>query len=256
MKRKIISAVLVVCMLMTCIVVANYSVTAATTDKSQTAVPDTYSGITANPYGMADSNDDATILQAWNWSYNNIAAELDNIGKQGFNTIQISPPNEIKAATKGALVKQSDNQNGWWMFYQPAGFQINQSTDNALGTKSELVAMVKAAHAKGIKVIADTVINHMGTCDNEDSVTSTNPMDHVTPKAQQFEPEIYNNKLFHSPWFNMTYKEDPNQFSQAESTYDLTRGCTSRLPDLATEDSRVQTAIYDYLQEQRKAAAK
>ncbi|MCR5653431.1 MAG: starch-binding protein, partial [Ruminococcus sp.] len=250
MKKKIISAVLVVCMLMTCIVVANYSVTAVSTDKSQTGTfPDTYSGITANPYGMAQSNDDATILQAWNWSYSNIQSELDNIAKQGFNTIQISPPNEIKTTTSDALVKQSDNKNGWWMFYQPSGFQINQSDGNALGKKADLVAMVKAAHAKGIKVIADTVINHMGTKDNEDSETSTDPMKHVTPKAAQFEPEIYNNKLFHTPWFNMTYKEDASRYGQDESTYDLTRGCTSRLPDLKTEDSRVQTAIYDYLKE-------
>ncbi len=262
MKRKIISAVLVVCMLMTCIVVANYSVTAVTTDKSKTGTtPDTYSGITANPYGMADSNDDATILQAWNWSYNNIKAELDNIGKQGFNTVQISPPNEIKEGTSGVHVFEASGKTGWWMFYQPAGFQINQSTDNALGTKADLVDMVKAAHAKGIKIIADTVINHMGTKGqyldgngNEDT-SKTNPMDHVTSRAAEFESSskneygIYSNNLFHDPYFNMTYKEDPNQFSQYDSTYDLTRGCTSYLPDLKTEDQRVQDRIYQYLQE-------
>ena len=53
----------------------------------------------------------------------------------------------------------------------------------------------------------------------------------------------------------MTYKEDPNQFSQYDSTYDLTRNCTSGLPDLKTEDSRVQTAIYDYLAELIEAGA-
>ncbi len=254
MKRKIISAVLAVCMLMTCIVVANYSATAVTTDKSNTEseVPETYSDIT-NYNGMAESNDDATILQAWNWSYTNIQAELDNIANQGFNTIQISPPNEIKKATKGALVKQADNQNGWWMFYQPAGFQINESTDNALGTKSELVAMVKAAHAKGIKVIADTVINHMGTKEGDDTNTSTDPMTHVTPKADTFEHEIYygdeGKGLFHRPWEKMQYWEDKNQYNQKQSTYDLTRRCTSGLPDLKTEDPRVQSAIYDYLRE-------
>ena len=254
MKRKIISAVLAVCMLTTCIVVANYSVTAVTTDKSKTGseVPDTYSGIT-NYNGMAKSNDDATILQAWNWSYTNIQAELDNIANQGFNTIQISPPNEIKKATKGALVKQADNQNGWWMFYQPAGFQINESQDNALGTKSELVAMVKAAHAKGIKVIADTVINHMGTKEGDDSNTSDDPMTHVTPKADTFEHEIYygdnGEGLFHRPWEQMQYWENKYNYSQKQSTYDLTRRCTSGLPDLKTEDPRVQSAIYDYLRE-------
>ncbi len=247
MKRKIISAVLALSIILTCFIAANVSTTAVTTEKSATsAVPETYSGITANPYGMADSIDDSTILQAWNWSYDNIKAKLDKIGEQGFTTIQISPPNEIKAETAGHKVT-GETDNGWWMFYQPAGFQINTSDNNALGKKADLVEMVKAAHAKGIKVIADTVINHMGTNGNED-YSIPNPINHVTPLAQTFEPEIYNNNLFHSPYEKMDYVEKPPA-SRYDSTYDLTRKCTSNLPDLKTEDSRVQSAIYDYLQE-------
>lgn len=249
MKKRILSVALAVCVLMTCFVVANYTATAVTTDKSVTAAaPDTYSEITANPYGITDSNDDATILQCWNWSYANLEKEIPKIAQQGFSVVQISPPNEIKEATKNAKVTQSDDKNGWWMFYQPAGFQLNQSTDNALGTKTELIKMVKTAHSYGVRVIADSVINHMGTCDNENSISSSDPMAHVTPKAKEFEPEIYNNKLFHSPWFNMTYQYEWSG-PQDTCTNDLTRGCTSRLPDLKTEDARVQSAIYDYLKE-------
>ena len=246
MKKKIISAVLALSIIMTSFIAANVTTTAVTTDKSSTSAPATFSDITANPYGMADSIDDSTILQAWNWSYNNIAAELYKIGEQGFTTIQISPPNEIKLGTKDIPVSGSSD-NGWWMFYQPVGFQINESTDNALGTKADLVAMVMAAHAKGIKVIADTVINHVASNGNEDG-SVTDPILHVADKVQTFEPTIYNNKLFHDPWFNMTYAYE---WSGPESTctYDLTRGCTSNLPDLKTEDLRVQSAIYEYLQE-------
>ena len=246
MKKKIISAVLALSIIMTSFIAANVTTTAVTTDKSSTSAPATFSDITANPYGMADSIDDSTILQAWNWSYNNIAAELYKIGEQGFTTIQISPPNEIKLGTKDIPVSGSSD-NGWWMFYQPVGFQINESTDNALGTKADLVAMVMAAHAKGIKVIADTVINHVASNGNEDG-SVTDPILHVADKVQTFEPTIYNNKLFHDPWFNMTYAYE---WSGPESTctYDLTRGCTSNLPDLKTEDLRVQSAIYKYLQE-------
>lgn len=232
---------------MTCIIVANYSAAATTTEKTETgAVPETYSEVTANPYGITDSNDNATILQCWNWSYENLEKEIPKIAAQGFSVVQISPPNIIKEATVGHKVNGEKN-NGWWMFYQPAGFKLNTLKDNALGTKTELLKMIKTAHENGIRVIADSVINHMGTCSGEDDITSTNPMDHVTPKAKEYAPEIYNGKLFHSPWFNMQYKE--NNVSREVSTYDLTRGCTSRLPDLKTEDSTVQTVIYNYLKE-------
>lgn len=240
MKKRIIAVVLSICIISTCFIAVQFTAaSAATTDKQTSA---------AKVNGITDSNDNATILQCWNWSYENLEKEIPKIAKQGFSVVQISPPNEIKQATVGAKVTQSDNKNGWWMFYQPAGFQINESTDNALGTKAQLKKMVDTAHSYGVRVIADSVINHMGTCDNEDSITSSDPMAHVTPKAKQFEPEIYNNKLFHSPWFNMTYQYEWNG-PENTCTNDLTRGCTSRLPDLKTEDSRVQNAIYDYLKE-------
>ena len=223
MKRKIISAVLSVCLVLSCFAVGSTAI-AVSKDKTATGadVPDTYSEVSANPYSITGSNSNPTILQAWNWSYANLEKEIPKVAQQGFSVVQISPPNEIKEATKGHKADEGDT-NGWWMFYQPAGFQINQSTDNALGTKDELVKMVKTAHSYGVRVIADSVINHMGTCTGEDKVTSTDPMAHVTPKAKEFEKEIWDNKLFHNPWFNMTYKEDATKYSQYDSTYDLTR---------------------------------
>ncbi len=234
-------------MLVTCFGIAAITSTAVTKDVSETAaVPDTYSGITANPYDITDSNDNATILQCWNWSYANLEKELPKIAQQGFSVVQISPPNVIKEATKGHKVDGETN-NGWWMFYQPAGFQLNEETDNALGTKTELIKMVKTAHSLGVRVIADSVINHMGTNGNED-LSIKDPIKHVTLKAKTYEPEIYNNNLFHNPYENMTYGYEWDG-PQDTCTYDLTRRCTSKLPDLKTEDSRVQKAIYEYLQE-------
>lgn len=256
--RRIFSVVLAIVIVATCAIAASSVV--ATGANQELASTSAYQAMLAmttaeNGYGLAPTVNEGTILQAWNWSFNNIKSLLPTLAEQGFTTIQVSPPNEIKAGTKGVNVLQSDNKNGWWMFYQPAGFQLNESTDNALGTKAEFSAMCAEAKTYGIKIIVDAVINHMGTCDNEESVTSTDPMAHLTPRAATFEPEIVNNKLFHTPWANMTYKEDPNQYSQYESTYDLTRNCTSRLPDLKTEDARVQSAIYDYMAELIEAGA-
>ena len=263
--RRLLSAFLAVVMLMSVLSVGIVVTSAAETDTAKVAANidvaaagSTYEDVLAkadadNNYGLSETVNDGTILQAWTWSFANIEANLETIAEQGFTTIQVSPPNEIKKGTKGAKFLQSDGQNGWWMYYQPSGFQINNSSDNALGTKAQFVSMCSKAHELGLKVIVDAVINHMGTKEGDDNNTSTDPMSHVTPKAATFEPEIYNNKLFHNPWKKMTYIESND--TQYNSTYDLTRNCTSGLPDLKTEDARVQSAIYDYMEELIAAGA-
>ncbi len=239
-----------------------------------------------NGYGLADTVNEGKIIQAWNWSYENVIANLETLAEQGFTTIQVSPPNEIKMPTKGVKVCEPAINgiapNGWWMFYQPAGFQLNESEDNALGTKSEFVKMCDEAHKLGLKIIVDAVINHMGTNDDHVGVydnDSTDPMDHVNPRAAQFEPELIMAKAFHSPWKDMTYVESLGQaMRQYDSTgkplkdaagnfitggnatekdieIDLTRNCKSGLPDLATETQLVQDTIYDYFVELVEAGA-
>lgn len=216
-----------------------------------------------NNYGLEDTVNEGKIIQAWNWSYANIIANLELLAEQGFTTIQVSPPNEIKMPTKGVKVCEPAVDgiapNGWWMFYQPAGFQLNESEDNALGVKSEFVEMCDKAHELGLKVIVDAVINHMGTDDDhigEYTNTSTDPMDHVNPRAAEFEPELLAAKAFHSPWVNMTYKENYwDGYSDKDIEEDLTQHCTSGLPDLATETQLVQDTIYDYFVELVEAGA-
>lgn len=236
----------------------------------------------ANNYGLADTVNEGKILQAWNWSYKNVIANLETVAEQGFTTIQVSPPNEIKMPTKGVHVCELDNSNGWWMFYQPAGFQLNESTDNALGVKAEFVEMCEKAHKIGLKILVDAVINHMGTDDTHTGVynnDSTDPMDHVNDRAKLFEPEILAAKAFHTPWIDCKYVENLGQqmpqynsnnkpildsngnnvYGGSASYYDITQSitqhCTSGLPDLDTSKTVVQKAIYDYLAELVEAGA-
>ena len=249
--RRMLSILLVILTVTTCAVVAGTAV--ASGKSADLAVTSAYQDMlaktSAEDYGLAPTVNEGTILQAWNWSFKNIEANLEKVASQGFTTIQVSPPNIVNKATAGVHVLERDGKNGWWRYYQPAGFTINTLTDNAMGTKTEFESMCTKAHSLGLKIIVDAVINHMGCKDGEENETSTDPMKHVTPMAATYEPEIYNNKAFHTPWANMTYKEDPNKYSQYESTYDLTRNCTSRLPDLDTGSTIVQTAIYDYMDE-------
>lgn len=259
--KKIISLILAVAMVVSCFTVAMTSVSAKSEYNEYEKMLEAIKP--ENKYGLAKTVDEGKIIQAWNWSYANIEKNLVKLAEQGFTTIQVSPPNELKMATKGIKVCEPKVDgiapNGWWMFYQPAGFQLNESEDNALGTKSEFVQMCDKAHELGLKIIVDAVINHMGTDDDhigEYTNDSIDPMDHVNPRAAQFEPELLAAKAFHSPWVDMTYKENYwDGWSDYDIEEDLTQHCTSGLPDLATETKLVQDTIYDYFVELVEAGA-
>ncbi len=259
--KKIISLLLAVAVVASCVCVSFVSANAAS--KYNTYEQYLEAIKPENGYGLEDKVDEGKIIQAWNWSYENVIKNLETLAEQGFTTIQVSPPNEIKMPTKGVKVCEPAVDgiapNGWWMFYQPAGFQLNESEDNALGTKDEFVKMCDEAHKLGLKIIVDAVINHFGTDDDHVGVydnESTDPMTHVNPRAWEFEKEILDAKAVHDPWVNMTYKENYwDGWSDYDIEEDLTQHCTSGLPDLATETQVVQDAIYEYFVELVEAGA-
>lgn len=94
------------------------------------------------------------ILQLLDCPIREIKEWLPIIRDQGFNYIQISPMQKNKV----------DNTNGWWLLYQPLGFEIG----NKLGTKEDLYELCNEARKYGIGIIADAVINHVANkCDEE-----------------------------------------------------------------------------------------
>lgn len=217
----------------------------------------------ANNYGLTGELEDSRILHAWNWSFENIEANLEDIALRGFGTVLVSPPNEIKMPTKAVKVSEPEvsgiSPNGWWMFYEPAGFQINESSDNALGTKADFVSLCEEAESYGIKIMVETVVGYMGTDDDhigEYDNTIADPLGHINPRANEFEPELIAAEAFHEPWTVCEFKES---YSGGWSDYDieesLTQHAVSGKPDLATENQLVQDTIYDYLVELVEAGA-
>ncbi len=282
--KRLLSVVLAVMVVLSCFAAVTFT---ASADENYNTYAKYQESITPeNNYGLTDTVNEGKILQAWNWSYENAIKMMPKVAEQGFTTMQISPPNELKMPTKGVAVCAAPVDgiapNGWWMFYQPAGFQLNESEDNALGTKAEFIEMCDEAKKYGIKILVDAVINHMGTDDDHIGLydnESVDPMDHINPRAAEFEPELLAAKAFHAPWKDMTYVEN---MGQAMRLYDatgkplkdangnfrtggsatekdieesLTQHCTSGLPDLATETQLVQDTIYDYLKELIEAGA-
>ncbi|MFJ2753882.1 carbohydrate-binding module family 20 domain-containing protein [Streptomyces sp. NPDC087297] len=93
------------------------------------------------------------------WRFDSVArACTDSLGPAGYGYVQVSPP-------------QEHVQGGqWWTSYQPVSYRIA----GRLGDRAAFKAMVDTCHAAGVKVVADSVINHMaGPADAGATFTGT-----------------------------------------------------------------------------------
>lgn len=121
--------------------------TAALAAGSFAAIPVSAATIDTKSYQLADSIQKGTILHCFDWKYTDIIAELPNIAKAGFTSVQTSP-------AQGTVA----NNMTWMWMYQPTTFSVQT---NPIGTKTELKNLCTEAKKYGISVIVDVVANHM-----------------------------------------------------------------------------------------------
>ena len=179
-------------------------------------------GDTNNPEIINQNIQDGVTLHCWNWSFNEITANLDTIAALGYTAIQTSPIQAAKQATK------EHPSNDWWVFYQPAYFSIDKTGDSALGTKVDFEKMCKAAHEKGIQVIVDVVANHMGNS-TDNALAST-----ITPDLRD-DPSCWHD-----------YSKNTSNYNDR---YDVTQHSMAGLPDLNTSSKKVQDYVLKFLKE-------
>ncbi|MFJ5830586.1 alpha-amylase family protein [Streptomyces sp. NPDC093089] len=80
------------------------------------------------------------------WKFSSVAKECTNVlGPAGYGLVQVSPPQEHIQGSQ------------WWTSYQPVSYKIA----GRLGSRTDFQNMVNTCHAAGVKVVADSVINHM-----------------------------------------------------------------------------------------------
>ncbi|MGW2474535.1 carbohydrate-binding module family 20 domain-containing protein [Streptomyces sp. NPDC001665] len=80
------------------------------------------------------------------WKFDSVAqACKDTLGPAGYGFVQVSPPQEHIQGSQ------------WWTSYQPVSYKIA----GRLGDRTSFANMVSACHSAGVKVVADSVINHM-----------------------------------------------------------------------------------------------
>ncbi|MER5915104.1 alpha-amylase family protein [Streptomyces sp. NPDC001982] len=95
----------------------------------------------ASPPGTKDVT--AVLFE---WKYASVARECTNtLGPAGYGYVQVSPPAEHIQGSQ------------WWTSYQPVSYKIA----GRLGDRTAFQNMVNTCHSAGVKVVVDTVINHM-----------------------------------------------------------------------------------------------
>ncbi|NXY94789.1 alpha amylase C-terminal domain-containing protein [Streptomyces sp. BR123] len=84
------------------------------------------------------------------WRFESVArACTETLGPAGYGYVQVSPPQEHIQGPQ------------WWTSYQPVSYRIA----GRLGDRAAFKAMIDTCHAAGVKVVADSVINHMAAGD-------------------------------------------------------------------------------------------
>ena len=176
----------------------------------------------AQTYGLEDNVQDGVILHAFDWSFNTIKDNMKKIAEAGYTSIQTSPIQRSKEDTAGCT------NSVWWLYYQPAGFVIDNTGGSALGNKAEFTAMCEEAHKYGIHVIVDVVANHLG---NQTKYNITNAALHGLTSSQ----------YYHSDGFT--------EIGDYTNRYRVTHMSMGGLPDLDTENTYVQNLVITYLKE-------
>lgn len=173
-------------------------------------------------YSAANDIQAGVTLHCWNWSFENIEKNMALIASLGYTAIQTSPIQLGKQATKGYPAAD------WWVLYQPAGFNIDDTGNSALGTKAQFKKMCETAHQYGIYVIVDVVANHMAN-------SSSNNLSSAVIADLRNDP---------SCWHDYS-----RNISNYYDRYNITQYCLDGVPDLNTGSSKVQGYVLNYLKE-------
>ncbi|MBO4218573.1 MAG: hypothetical protein J5887_03655 [Erysipelotrichaceae bacterium] len=187
--------------------------------------PDTY--VAALPENARDG----LTLHAFNWTYNEIYDNLENIRNAGFKNVLTMPVQQPKSGG-----------SAWWAFYQPLSFSIGDNSP--LGSKEDLIRLCAEAEKQGICILADIVANHMATTDDEGKEADGTPT--VSPLVAQYEPVLYNNRNEDTDGNGLTFHHNRNAAGSGAETQYYQYG---NLPDLNTANPYVQGRILALLKE-------
>ncbi|KAK0199513.1 glycoside hydrolase [Desarmillaria ectypa] len=166
------------------------------------------------------SGNNTVIIQIFEWTWDSVASECTNfIGPAGYGFVQVSPPAEHITGPQ------------WWTDYQPVSYTLTSKR----GNRNQFANMIQACHTAGVKVIVDTLLNHMAASNSGVGVAGDSYTHYVYPS-------IYQNQDFHH--CGLTSNNNIQDYSNRAQvqTCELVG-----LADLATETEYVRGRLAAYV---------
>ncbi|KAH9979341.1 glycoside hydrolase [Lactifluus volemus] len=167
----------------------------------------------------APSGSKVVIAQMFEWTWNSVAAECTSfLGPAGYGFVQVSPAQEHIQGTQ------------WWTDYQAVSYQLISKR----GTREQYQSMIQTCHAAGVKVIADTIWNHMTGIDSGVGVAGTS-FTHYNY------PGLYSYENFHH--CGLEPNDDIVNFNSEQEVWTCQ---LVGLADLATDSEYVRSKLAGY----------
>ncbi|KDQ58060.1 carbohydrate-binding module family 20 protein [Jaapia argillacea MUCL 33604] len=159
------------------------------------------------------------IAQMFEWTWDSVAAECTNsLGPAGYGFVQVSPAQEHITGAQ------------WWTDYQPVSYILTSKR----GDRAQYQNMITTCHAAGVRVIADTIWNHMtGVASGTGTAGSS--------FTQYDYPGVYNSTNFHYCGL-----EPDNNIVNYDNRLEVQTCQLDGLADLATETEYVRVRLAAY----------
>ena len=196
-------------------------------------------GSATGTVAATDAPGETTMLQYFHTEWTEMEANLETVADAGFDAIHVPAPQE-SVLTEEDQTEDHPQYGPDYPYMPPLGYQPfdRTSLDSEFGTEAEFRSMIDAAHAQGIDVIVDIVLNHNGFGPELDEFPNVNS-EHFYQEGG-IEGWMYS----YDPNDDRCY--DENQWEcdpWAIEHHDLVG-----LPTLDWTTDTVQDLAYDYLQ--------
>ncbi|KAI0691440.1 glycoside hydrolase [Cytidiella melzeri] len=178
---------------------------------------------TVRPNNRVEPRDPGTskdvIVQMFEWTWDSIAAECTNfLGPAGYGFVQASPPQEHVTGDQ------------WWTDYQPVSYILTSKR----GNRDQFANMINTCHNAGVKIIADTIFNHMTGEDSGTGVAGS------TFTHYNY-PGIYEDQDFHHCGL-----EPDDNIVNYDNALEVQTCQLEGLADLATDTEYVRGRLAEY----------